>query len=125
LRYVADAEERPAQGIYSSSERLLRTYWALFEEGRASRELKPLNDNPFHAASAVIGTTVFYVSALASLIPVGDFKPLAARQVAAHKRDVLNTVQRLLGMTDRPAKARAKSRNTTMPPRRAARRRVR
>jgi hypothetical protein len=105
LRYVADAEERPAQRIYSSSERLLRTYLALFEKGRASGELTPLDDNPFHAASAVIGTTVFYVSALASLIPFGDFEPLAPRQVAAHKRDVLSTVQRLLGISDRPRKA--------------------
>jgi TetR/AcrR family transcriptional regulator len=113
LRYVADAEERPAQRIYSSSERLLRTYLALFEEGRASGELEPLDDNPFHAASAVIGTTVFYVSALAALIPFGDFEPLAPRQVTAHKRDVLSTVQRLLGIADRPRKARAAPRRKT------------
>ena len=124
LRYVADAEERPAQRIYYSSERLLRTYLALFEEGRASGELEPLDDNPFHAASAVIGTTVFYVSALASLIPFGDFKPLAPRQVAAHKRDVLSTVQRLLGISDRSRKARASAarRSKTAPRRRVTRR---
>jgi AcrR family transcriptional regulator len=102
LRYVADAEERPTQRIYSSSEQLLRKYWGLFEQGRASGELEPTDDNPFHAASAVIGTTVFYVSALASLIRLGDFKQLAPRQVAAHKRDVLHTVQYLLGIAVSP-----------------------
>jgi TetR/AcrR family transcriptional regulator len=100
LRYVADSEERrPSQNIYSASERLFRTYWALFEQGRASGEIKPLHDNPFHAASAVIGHTVFYVNALSTLIPFGDFKPSAPKQVAAHKSDLLRTVRRQLGIT--------------------------
>jgi TetR/AcrR family transcriptional regulator len=100
LRYVADSEERrPTQSIYITSERLFRTYWALFEQGRASGELKPLHDNPFHAASAVIGHTVFYVNALSALIPFGSFKPSLPKQVSAHKSDLLHTVQRQLGIT--------------------------
>jgi TetR/AcrR family transcriptional regulator len=102
LRYVADSEERPTQRMYSTSEQLFRTYWALFEQGRASGELKPLHDNPFHAASAVLGHTVFYVCALAPLVPFGNFKSLAPRQVAAHKRDLLHMVQHQLGITDGP-----------------------
>ncbi len=104
LRYVANSEERPAQSIYSASERLFRTYWTLFEQGRASGELNPLHDNPFHAASAVIGHTVFYVSALAILIPKDNFKSLAPKQVAAHKRDLLHTVQHQLGITCQSAR---------------------
>jgi TetR/AcrR family transcriptional regulator len=98
LRHVADAEERPMDRIHPSSERLFRKYWGLFEDGCASGELKPLHDNPFHAASAVLGHTVFYVSALASLIPTGDFKSLAADEVEAHKRDIVGTVQHQLGI---------------------------
>ncbi|HKA16641.1 MAG TPA: hypothetical protein VKH41_16590 [Myxococcota bacterium] len=77
--------------------------WALFDEGRRSGELEPLHDDPFHAASAVIGATVFYVSALAPLSPPGDFDPLAPEPAAAHKRDALRTARRLLGIGARGA----------------------
>jgi len=97
LRYVADAEERPTQRIYSSSEQFRSMYWALFEHGRASGELKPIHEDPFHAASAVVGHTVFYVAGLATIIP-GDFKPLTPEQVTAHKSDVLHSVRYLLGI---------------------------
>lgn len=106
LRHVADADEHPDQRIYHASDRCIAAAWALFEEGRKSGELKPLHDDPFHAASAVIGTSVFYVSALASLIPTGTFTPLDPQQLAAHKGDMLQTVRRVLGISSRrPAKA--------------------
>lgn len=98
LRHAAEAEAHPTQGLFPATERLLRGGWSLFEQGRASGELKPLHDDPFHTASAVIGATVFYVSAFAALLPPGDFDPLAPEQVAAHKRDTLRTVRRLLGI---------------------------
>jgi TetR/AcrR family transcriptional regulator len=98
LRHAADAEERPSTLLFPAAERLLERAWALFEEGRRSGELEPLHDDPFHAASALIGATVFYVSALAPLLPVGDFDPLAPEQFAAHTRDALRTARRLLGI---------------------------
>ena len=98
LRYAAEAEERPAQSLFPAAERLLRMGWSLFEEGRASGEIQPLHDDPFHLASALIGATVFYVSALVPLLPPGDFDPLAPEQVAAHKRDALRTARHLLGL---------------------------
>jgi TetR/AcrR family transcriptional regulator len=98
LRHAADAEERPATPLFPATERLLRMGWALFEEGRGTGELDPLHDDPFHAASALLGATVFYVSALAPLLPRGDFDPLAPEQVAAHKRDALRTARRLFGI---------------------------
>lgn len=116
LRHVADAEEHPNQLIYRSSNRVLGMAWALFEEGRKSGELKPLHNDPFHAASAAIGTSVFYVSALASLIPPGSFTPLDPEQLAAHKSDVIDTVRRVLGISSRrrakaaPAASRPKPR---------------
>lgn len=98
LRHAAEAEERPGQGLFPAAERIVRTGWALFEEGRASGELRPLHDDPFHTASALIGATVFYVSALASLLPAGGFDPLAPQHVAAHKRDALRTARHLFGI---------------------------
>jgi TetR/AcrR family transcriptional regulator len=98
LRHAAEAEEHPAQPLFPAAERLLRVAFSLFEQGRASGELQPVHDDPFHTASALIGATVFYVSAFAALLPPGDFDPLAPEQVAAHKRDALRTVRRLLGI---------------------------
>jgi TetR/AcrR family transcriptional regulator len=98
LRHAAEAEERPTRILFPAAERLLREGWSLFEQGRAQGELEPLHEDPFHTASAVLGATVFYVSALASLLPAGEFDPLAPEQVAAHKRDALRTVRRLLGI---------------------------
>jgi len=76
-------------------------FWSLFQKGRRNGELKPLHNDPFHAASAVIGTTVFYVSALAALVPHGRFRPLDPKQIAAHKREALHATRRLLGIPDK------------------------
>jgi len=109
LRHAADAEEHPATPIFPAAERLLRIAWALFEEGRRSGELQPLHDDPFHAASALIGTTVFYLSALAPLLPLRAFDPLGPEQMAAHKRDALRTARRLLGIgVPRPTRRRSR-----------------
>lgn len=98
LRYVADTKELPMQRMYSDSDRLLLKFWSLFGEGCRSGELQPVHDDPFHAASAVIGTTVFYVCALAPLVPNGGFEPLNPKQVAAHKQEVLFAARHLLGI---------------------------
>jgi TetR/AcrR family transcriptional regulator len=102
LRYVADATELPTQHMYSGFDPLLQKFWSLFEEGCRSGELRPVLDDPFHAASMVIGTTVFYVSALAPLVPNGGFVPLKRKQAAAHKREMLSATRRLLGIAKRP-----------------------
>jgi len=98
LRHAADAEERPSTRLFPAAERLMQRAWSLFEEGRQSGELQPLHDDPFHCASALVGATVFYVSAFAPLLPIGDFDPLAPEQMAAHRRDALRTARRLLGI---------------------------
>jgi TetR/AcrR family transcriptional regulator len=100
LRFVADGIEHPAQRIFINNEDVPAKFWALFDEGRRTGKLNPLHDDPFHAASAVIGTTVFYVGALAALVPHGQFEPLAPEQIAAHKREVLHATRRLLGIAD-------------------------
>lgn len=103
LRHAAEADEHPTQGVMPGSDRFLDLAWSLFEQGRKSGELKPIHDDPFHAASTVIGATVFYVAALAPLIPNASFKPLAPEQIAAHKRETLRTLRLLLGIAEPPS----------------------
>ena len=69
----------------------------LFEEGVRTGVLKPARPDPFHVISAVVGSTVFYVAALRSLLPSMQFDPLQPDELQAHKRDVLQMVRHLLG----------------------------
>jgi TetR/AcrR family transcriptional regulator len=101
LRYVADVTEQPQRDLLSTNDRMLLNFWSLFEQGRKSGELRPVHDDPFHAASAIIGTTVFYVAGLSALVRQGKFEPLDPRQVAAHKREALFAVRHLLGIASR------------------------
>ena len=53
---------------------------------------------PLQIASLVAGWTVFFVAAMPALLPGAQFDPLAADQLAAHKREVLGAVRRMLGI---------------------------
>jgi len=108
LRHAAEADEHGTHAMFPGVDHLVQLAWSTFEEGSKSGELKPVHDDPFHAASTVIGATVFYVAALAPLIPSASVKPLAPEQIAAHKRDTLRTVRLLLGIEE-PAQARKKA----------------
>jgi TetR/AcrR family transcriptional regulator len=105
LRHAAEAEEHAAHDIFPGAAPLLATGWSLFEKGRASGALQPIHDNPFHAASAVLGATVFYVVGLSALLPDADFSPLAPDQVKEHKQNALQTLRLLLGIRAAPRKA--------------------
>jgi TetR/AcrR family transcriptional regulator len=105
LRHAAEAEQHAGHLMFPGAEGLVRSAWSLWEQGRASGELRPVRDDPFHAASAVLGATIFYVAALSSLLPNSEFNPLAPEQVAAHKRDALLTVRMLLGIPTAPSVA--------------------
>ena len=72
-------------------------FFQLFRAGRESGELNPLNNDPFHAASAILGTTVFYVAAMSALLP-NQFEPLDPDQVASHREEALSSARRLLGI---------------------------
>jgi hypothetical protein len=102
LRHIADNEQHPSRPVYPTSDVFLRLAFTLFEQGRKTGELKPIHDHPYHAASAIIGSTIFYASALAPLVPSHDFDPLSAKQVDAHKRDAVRIVRRYLGMKAKP-----------------------
>ena len=93
-------------GVVHSFSQVITEVW---KEAREKGEVNPLHDDPFHAASAVIGATVFYVAAAAPLAPSSNFRAsLTPEQIAAHKQDVLRTMHMLLGVpAARTPKARA------------------
>lgn len=107
LRHVADMEEHPMQSIYSKSDHFVRTAFGLFQQGIVSGELKPLHSDPMHVASTIIGTTVFYVTALSALLPVGNYDPLEPHQIAAHREETIIAIRRLMGISAGSAKAKA------------------
>ena len=110
LRHAAEADEHAMKGmLFPGVEKLVHTSLSLFEQGRASGELQPVHDDPFHAASAALGTTVFYVAALSHLLPNTEFSPTAPEQVAVHKRDAVKTLRLLLGIRA-PRRGRARNR---------------
>ncbi len=57
---------------------------------------KPVD--PVHLASAVVGTTVFFVAAMPRLVPSGAFDPLDPDTLARHRSEVLRITRRLLGV---------------------------
>lgn len=98
MRFVADGIEQPTQRIFTLNDDIPFKFFALFEEGRASGEIKPLYDDPLHAASAILGTTVFYAAAMSALIPNKQFEPLDPDHVAVHRSEALHAARRLLGI---------------------------
>lgn len=98
LRFVADGIEQTSQRIFVENPQIPQKFFELFEEGRKNGELKPLHDDPFHFASASIGTTVFYVAALTTLVSNKQFEPLDPAQALAHRRQALHLVRNLLGI---------------------------
>lgn len=114
LRHAAEADAHGPHALFPAAGHFVEVAWALFKEAREKGELKPLHDDPFHAASAVIGLTVFYVAAAAPLAPSSNFRAaLTPEQIAAHKQDVLRTMRMLLGVpTPRAARARSAKKPT-------------
>lgn len=106
LRHAAEADEHGAQGIFPHANHFLQVGWSLFDEARAKGEFTPVHDDPFHAASAVIGATVFYVAALAPLVPGSGMEALTPEKAAAHKADAVRTIRVLLGIPNKPKRAK-------------------
>lgn len=102
MRFIADGAEPHFSGVFTDDNRTAMRFLALFEEGRSSGELHPIDDNPFLAASSVVGTAIFYVGAFAALVPQqAPFVSLEPEQVAGLKREVLRSMRHLLGIADK------------------------
>ncbi len=70
----------------------------LFEEGERTGVFRPARSDPFHFVSTIMGSTLFYVAALPTLVRQLPYDPLSTEQLELHKRDVLETARRLLGI---------------------------
>jgi TetR/AcrR family transcriptional regulator len=96
LREVADASRDHPPAVLAQAP----PFVALVERFRAEVREDPVararEIDPVHLASAILGTTIFFVAAMPSLVPEG-FDPLSEERVAAHRREVLRIVRRLLG----------------------------
>lgn len=105
LRHASEADEHGAEPIFPNAGQFMTIGATLFEEARANGEFKPVSADPFQVASAVVGATVFYVTALAPLVPGAQQSALTAERAAEHKRDVVRMARLLLGTTPpKPAK---------------------
>lgn len=71
-------------------------------EGGAAPGESPLD--PAHLASAIAGTSVFYLTALPVLVPELGETPLPAERLADHRAQLLRLTRRLLGGPRRFAK---------------------
>lgn len=122
LRHAAEADEHGAQGIFPNASHFMSIGAALYEQARANGEFKPIYDDPFQVASAVIGATVFYVTALAPLVPGSAQGALTPERAAAHKRDVVRMVRMMLGTTPPTKNAKTTApKRTKKPARKSAR----
>lgn len=114
MRFVADGPEPHIHGIFSDNDQITMRFLALFEEGRGNGELKPLDDNFFLVASSVIGTAVFYVGALAMLVPQeARSAPLDAEQAEGLKKEVLRSMRHLLGIAEKKKPTPQNKKTTT------------
>jgi TetR/AcrR family transcriptional regulator len=108
LREVAGATASREPRFAPRGRRMLELTEAVLEEGRKSGVFQPVD--ALHLASAVGGTSVFFVSVIPTLAPRGSFDPLSPHELAKHRRELLSVTRRLLG-TDRAAKpARSRGR---------------
>jgi AcrR family transcriptional regulator len=101
LREVAGATASREPRFAPRGRRVLELTEAVLEEGRKSGAFQPVD--ALHLASAVGGTTVFFVSVIPTIAPRGSFDPLSPDQLAKHRRELLSVARRLLG-TERAAK---------------------
>jgi AcrR family transcriptional regulator len=107
LREVASATASREPRFAPHGRRMLELTEAVLEEGRKSGAFQPVD--ALHLASAVGGTTIFFVSVIPTIAPRGSFDPLSPDELAKHRRELLSVTSRLLG-TDRTAKPRRRGR---------------
>ena len=98
LREVATHDEAMRTKLRDWSVPFIELLAGIFEEGERSGVLQPIRSDPFHFASAVAGSVLFYVAALPNLAPQLPYDHLAPEQVEALERDALAIARRLLGI---------------------------
>jgi TetR/AcrR family transcriptional regulator len=70
----------------------------IFAEGNRQGVFHPITSHPLHFASAVVGSTIFFVAGMPNLVRDMPFDPLSESQCEIHLRDTLRVTRRLLGL---------------------------
>ena len=70
----------------------------IFDEGEHTGIFRPMRSDPFHFVSTIVGSTLFYIAALPTLVGEMPYDPLSQEQLETHKRDLLEITRRLLGI---------------------------
>lgn len=96
LREIADASPTARPKVVEHAKPILDAMDAMIRDGQARDIFEPID--PIHLATTVGGATVFFISATPLLGEDWPFDPLSADQLAAHRREVLRIVRRLLGV---------------------------
>jgi len=110
LREIADATPAARPKVVDHAKPILDAMDAIIRDGQRRGIFEPID--PIHLASTVGGATVFFVSATPLLGADWPFDPLSVDQLAAHRREVLRIVRRLLGVkSPRLAKRTGPARN--------------
>jgi AcrR family transcriptional regulator len=98
LRESLNTGSEIREEIQAQSQPFLSLLEMIFEEGELSGIFRPLRSDPLHFVSTVVGSTLFYVAALPTLVGELPYDLLCEEQLEAHKRDVLDITRRLLGI---------------------------
>lgn len=72
---------------------------AAVREGQDQQMFRPID--PIHFIFAIVGATVFFLSATPTLVPDWPYDPYSAEQVGALRTEVLGITRRLLGLDGR------------------------
>jgi AcrR family transcriptional regulator len=106
LREIAGATATREPRFAPHARRILELVETVLEQGRKSGVFQPVD--ALHLASAVGGTTVFFVSVIPIIAPRGSFDPLSPDELAKHRHELLLVTRRLLGTerTTKPAGSR-------------------
>jgi len=96
LRQVAGATPTSEHSFASHGRHLIRALEEALRERRSPTGLAP--SDAIHLVSVVVGATAFFVSGAPLIAPRKSFDPLAPRNLARHRLQILVIIQRLLGV---------------------------
>jgi TetR/AcrR family transcriptional regulator len=103
LREVADASPETPPALMRHIEPFVALVERLRDETRGDLLARAHPIDPVHLASAVVGSTVFFVEAMPGLVPDDAFDPLGEAQLKIHRDEVLRITRRLLGAEETSA----------------------
>ena len=98
LRQVAGAAPNSEHSFASHGRHLIRVLEKALGEGRSPAGLAPID--AIHLVSVVAGATAFFVSGSPLIAPRKTFDPLAPRNLARHRLQLLTIIRRLLGVEE-------------------------